>query len=95
MNTQHRTVDAMIRIYCRGKHEQASGLCPACTELLAYALERLERCPFRKNKPRCSRCPVHCYKPVMRSRIKDVMRYAGPRMLYRHPFLAVAHYFSG
>jgi len=31
----------------------------------------------------------------MRARIKEVMRYAGPRMLYRHPILAGAHYFSG
>jgi hypothetical protein len=27
----------------------------------------------------------------MRARIKEVMRYAGPRMLYRHPILALWH----
>jgi hypothetical protein len=28
----------------------------------------------------------------MRERIREVMRYAGPRMLYRHPVLAGKHY---
>jgi hypothetical protein len=27
----------------------------------------------------------------MRQQIKDVMRYAGPRMLYHHPILAIRH----
>lgn len=95
MDIQEKTIDAMIRMYCRGRHGQKSGLCPECLELLDYALERLQKCPFGENKPRCSRCRVHCYKPEMRARIKEVMRYAGPRMLYRHPILAGAHYFSG
>jgi hypothetical protein len=31
----------------------------------------------------------------MREKIKGVMRYAGPRMMYRHPVLAVLHVFDG
>ncbi len=27
----------------------------------------------------------------MRERVRVVMRYAGPRMLFRHPILAVRH----
>ena len=35
---------------------------------------RLDRCPFRDEKPTCSNCLVHCYKPDMRERIREVMR---------------------
>ena len=66
-------------------------LCSSCAELLEYAFCRLERCPFGAEKPTCARCPVHCYKPAFRTMIKAVMRYAGPRMLYRHPVLALLH----
>jgi hypothetical protein len=27
----------------------------------------------------------------MQQRIRDVMRYAGPRMLYHHPIAAIRH----
>jgi hypothetical protein len=31
----------------------------------------------------------------MRQRIRAVMRYAGPRMLLRHPGMAIMHLFDG
>ena len=46
-------------------------------------------------KPTCSKCPVHCYKPEMRDRIREVMRYAGPRMYKRHPILTFFHVLDG
>jgi hypothetical protein len=30
----------------------------------------------------------------MREKIKAVMRYAGPRMIYRHPILAGKHFLN-
>ncbi|MBN1472600.1 MAG: nitrous oxide-stimulated promoter family protein, partial [Syntrophaceae bacterium] len=32
--------------------------------------------------------------PAMREKIKAVMRYSGPRMLYRHPILMGIHYLT-
>jgi hypothetical protein len=92
---EKRTVEAMIRIYCRAHHGRRGELCGDCCELLQYAFCRLDRCPFGAEKTACARCPVHCYKPAMRQRIKDVMRYAGPRMLFRHPILAARHWWDG
>ena len=66
-------------------------LCPSCATLLAYALERVRRCPFEQNKPTCARCTVHCYRSDMREQMRSVMRYSGPRMTLRHPYLAFAH----
>ncbi len=79
----------MVRLFCRKKHGEP--LCPDCAELLDYARQRIEKCPFGAEKPTCENCTVHCYKPEMRGRVKEVMRFSGPRMLLRHPVLAVRH----
>jgi hypothetical protein len=88
---ERRTLAAMIACYCRGVHGTREGLCPECQGVLDYATVRLERCPFGENKPTCAKCPIHCYQPQLREQIKAVMGYAGPRMIWRHPILAVRH----
>ena len=93
--TEKKTLKAMISIYCRGSHEQHEGLCESCGELLDYALGKLGKCSFGAEKPKCSQCPIHCYKPAMRQKVKDVMRYAGPRMIHKHPVLAAKHILHG
>ncbi len=89
-----KTVAAMTDMYCRDHHpsyKDARGLCPECRELLDYARVRLDRCPFGDGKPTCAKCEIHCYSPAQRQRIATVMRYSGPRMLMRHPMLAIWH----
>lgn len=88
---EKRTVSAMIVMYCRAHHSESQGLCAECSKLRDYALARLDRCPFAGEKPTCARCPIHCYKPDMKAAIRGVMRYSGPRMLWRHPLLAMMH----
>ena len=88
---EKKTIDAMVRIYCRSKHGNPDDLCPDCTELLDYALRRLDKCVFQQEKPACNHCTVHCYSRKRKEAIRQVMRYAGPRMLYRHPVLALFH----
>lgn len=85
------TVRAMLQIYCSDRHAAKSGVCPHCTQILSYATQRLEQCPFGEEKATCANCTVHCYKPELREQIRLVMRYAGPRMLLRHPILALHH----
>ena len=91
MNLETRTVAAMIRIYCLAHHGAEKDLCEDCSGLLADARERIAKCPFGDGKPVCNQCTVHCYKPEMRERIKTIMCYAGPRMIWRHPILAIRH----
>ena len=93
---EKRVVESMVRIYCRGRgHGQGRGreLCGDCRALLEYSLLRLESCPFGEGKPFCSVCRVHCYGSYMRERIIGVMRFAGPRMVFYHPLLALRHLF--
>ena len=89
---EKRTIRAMLVIYCRAHHDAEELPCSGCRELLDYATNRLDRCPFGAAKPTCGHCTVHCYKPAMRERVKQAMRYAGPRMLLRHPILAMGHW---
>ena len=85
-------VTEMIALYCHGNHGTAKGhLCPECQELTDYARARSDKCPFMESKTFCFNCRVHCYQPKMRERIREVMRYAGPRMLFHHPVTAVWH----
>lgn len=88
------TLKAMIEISCHEQHGTARGaLCAGCGELMAYATRRLDRCVFGDDKPTCANCKVHCYKADKREQVRQVMRYSGPRMLTRHPILAVRHLF--
>ena len=91
LNTEKETISLMLKLYCRDKHGQKEGLCGECEELEAYAHQRLESCQFMPDKPVCAKCPVHCYKPHYRQQVREVMRYAGPRMLTRAPGAAIRH----
>lgn len=94
LRRERRTIAAMIAIYCRD-HHSAGGPCASCAALDAYAGERLDRCVYGLEKPTCVNCPIHCYKREKREAVREVMRYAGPRMLARHPFLAITHLLDG
>ena len=89
------TARVMIQIYCRGRHGTKRELCDECDDLWEHVTKRIHHCPFRLDKPTCLNCTVHCYKPDMRERIRDVMRFAGPRMPWRHPILSLFHFIDG
>jgi hypothetical protein len=92
---EQKTIEAMVRMYCRRHHHGMGGLCSGCGELLEYATRRLERCVFGDAKPTCANCVVHCYSADRREQIRVVMRWAGPRMLLRHPILGIRHLLDG
>lgn len=87
---EKETVSFMIRLYCRKKHG-CKTLCPECAALDEYARMRSDKCPFMETKTFCANCKVHCYRPEMREKIREVMRFSGPRMLFYHPVMAIRH----
>lgn len=95
MQRETKTIEAMINIYCNDHHGHDDVLCNDCQSLLEYARKRLQNCPFQENKTTCGNCPIHCYKANMRQKIREVMRYAGPKMPLRHPVLAFWHIIDG
>jgi hypothetical protein len=90
-----QTITAMVSCYCRDQHAAMVTPCPECQGLLDYAAIRLSRCRFGLEKPVCAKCPVHCYQRARREQVRTVMRYAGPRMLWRHPILSLRHLLDG
>ena len=88
---EKKTVSFMIQLYCRKKHGCKDHLCPECAALDEYARMRSDKCPFMETKTFCNNCKVHCYKPEMREKIREVMRFSGPRMIFYHPVMAIRH----
>jgi hypothetical protein len=95
IDRERRTIGAMIRMYCRDHHRSEGELCEACVELTDYTDKRLEKCPYQEDKPTCTNCPIHCYKPDRREQVKAIMRYSGPRMMFKHPIFALRHWIDG
>lgn len=86
-----RTLGHLIGLYCRKHHHSSTGLCDECRSLWEYSAGRVEKCPYGERKGACSHCPIHCYANNRREQIRQVMRYAGPRILIRHPVEAFFH----
>lgn len=84
------TVYNMIQLYCTQLHH-GNTICKDCEEVVAYANGRIDKCPFIDTKTFCSACKVHCYNKEMRDKIKEIMRYSGPRMIFHKPFMALHH----
>ncbi len=92
---ESKTVSAMIALYCHKHHGSGKELCIECLSLEGYARQHLQRCPFQAGKTTCVKCPMHCFNSGNRDKIRMIMRYAGPRMLYRHPLVTVRHLIDG
>lgn len=88
---EKEVVSLMIGLHCKKKHKTKCVLCDECKKLDDYAKLRSDKCPFMETKTFCSNCKVHCYKPEMREKIREVMRFSGPRMIFHHPYLAIKH----
>lgn len=84
-------INKMIRLTCRKHHGKKHSLCDECQRLMDYAEARIDNCPFILTKSFCSRCQVHCYAPAQRDKIRQVMRYSGPRMIWHDPIMVIHH----
>lgn len=85
---EKNTFKKMVAIYC---HDLHGDLCSECLALLNTLEHALIECPYGDDKPLCSKCPTNCLEEETRLAISNVMRYSGPRMLYRHPALTLLH----
>jgi hypothetical protein len=92
---ERETLRVMLEMYCGSEHDTRGEPCPVCANLLEYAWGKLQKCPFGDEKPVCFRCTRHCYQSAPRAAIRAAMRYAGPRMLFHHPLMALRHLLHG
>lgn len=91
---EQRVVGEMIFLYCKKKHKSKE-LCEECKQVLAYCERKTRNCPFMEEKTFCSNCKEHCYSPKMREKIREVMRFSGPRMILHRPLLVIKHMYYG
>ena len=89
---EKKAVEFMVGIYCNAKHKTRGSLCFECSGFLEYVKDRLDNCPYREGKTACGRCGLPCYEPDKKIKGMTVFTYSGPRMLVRHPILAVQHF---
>ncbi|MCD6288636.1 MAG: nitrous oxide-stimulated promoter family protein [Candidatus Hydrogenedentes bacterium] len=81
----------MVKIYCKAHHDADTSICDECRRLLEYSEARIRKCPQIEHKPPCRECAIHCFAPEYREQTRRIMRFAGPRMIWRHPLLAIRH----
>ncbi len=88
---EKKTIEVMLLMYCKHHHNSKLQLCENCELVLKYALNKIDKCVFGEQKPVCNDCKIHCYAKDMRAKVKEIMRYSGPRMIIKHPYLAIMH----
>ena len=87
---EKRTVRKMIELYCR-HHLHQDTMAEEYQHLAEFACRRLDHCKYGEQKTACKDCPTHCYAPKEREAIREVMRWAGPRMIWYAPKDAIRH----
>lgn len=87
---ERETVKWMITYFCLKNHKEGE-ICSRCLQLLEYAGKRIDHCPHGAYKPVCSNCEIHCYKDIYRERIREVMKFSGPRVIFRKPVFGMKY----
>ena len=90
MENERKTLTAMRQLYCHDHH--AGGTSHARNAATLQSMPIAARgLPFSNGQATCGHCRIHCYRAEARAAIQEIMRYSGPRMLWRHPLLAIRH----
>ena len=87
---EKQTVRKMIELYCRHRLNERT-MPEEYLHLAEFACRRLDHCRYGESKKACKNCPTHCYAPKEREMIRQVMRWAGPRMIFLAPKEAIRH----
>ena len=85
-----RVIRFMVELYCR-KHLKLATLSDEWEALISYAQQRLDHCRYGASKPACKACPTHCYRKDMAEKMREVMRWVGPRMIFLMPKATLRH----
>lgn len=90
IDREKHTIAFMIQLYCRHRLHQAEPS-EEYRSLIDYCHHRLDHCRWQDEKPACKRCPCHCYAPAQRERVRQIMRWTGPRMILYAPLEVLRH----
>lgn len=89
-----RTLQAIGSIYCAAHHVDAPknphGMCAECAATIAFTHDRASNCP-NGHTGNCADCAIKCNRGEQQQRIKAIMKYAAPRMLFKHPLMTLEY----
>jgi len=101
-----RLIGKFVEVYCAGRHHGAGPtdivlpaglgkrrLCPGCAVFLQYAIRKRLNCPLEAEKPTCKHCRIHCYATLEREKMREIMSYAGRKLMMRGRLDYLWHYF--
>jgi hypothetical protein len=101
-----RLIGKFVEVYCAGKHGAVERdplalpddlgelrICRECAAFLEYAVTKRLNCPLEAEKPSCKHCRIHCYDRARREKMREIMSYAGRRLMLRGRLDYVWHYF--
>lgn len=101
-----RVLGKFVEVYCSGKHRAAEqapvalpagigerSLCPECASFLEYAVTKRLKCPLEADKPICKHCRIHCYDRQHREKVREIMSYAGRKLVMKGRLDYLWHYF--
>lgn len=99
-------IGKFVEVYCSGTHGATERLpltlpaglgertlCPECASFLEYAVAKRLKCPLEAEKPTCKHCRIHCYDQLRREKVREIMSYAGRRLMMRGRLDYLWHYF--
>jgi hypothetical protein len=101
-----RLLGKFTEVYCSGRHGDATramvplpeglggrSLCPECAAFLEYAVTKRIKCPLEAEKPTCKHCRIHCYDQPRREKVREIMGYAGRKLMMKGRLDYLWHYF--
>ena len=101
-----RLIGKFVEVYCAGKHHAAErvtitlpadlgerSICQECGSFLEYAVAKRLKCPLEAEKPTCKHCRIHCYDKPRREKVREIMSYAGRKLMIRGRLDYLWHYF--
>jgi hypothetical protein len=101
-----KLIGKFVEVYCVGKHHDAEQhrvllpgdvgerlLCRECSSFLEYATAKRMKCPLEAEKPTCKNCRIHCYDKARREKVREIMSYAGKKLMLQGRLDYLWHYF--
>ncbi len=79
---ERKIVKVMIRIYCKNLQYSNKQFYDNCLKPFVYTNRTLEYCLYGENKPSCKKCSFYFYKQEMREKVRSVMQFSSPIMIY-------------
>ena len=101
-----KLIGKFVEVFCAGKHHDVErnafvlpadlgerNLCHECANFMAYAATKRLKCPLEAEKPTCKHCRIHCYDKHRREKVREIMGYAGRKLMMRGRLDYLWHYF--